>query len=124
LAEAAGLEYRVGTLIAHALYRSASTEAERQALVRALVDTYSDPDGKKYGFNQLASGFLNSQDQFTLAVAAKSIVQHLPTGSTLQAQVCNNFVNILQIPALALSGPNACPASTVPGDCPSIYSTP
>ncbi|WNG18492.1 hypothetical protein [Cystobacter fuscus] len=124
LAEAPGLEYRVGTLIAHALYRSAGTDAERQALVRALVDTYSDPDGNKYGFNQLASGFLNSQESFTLAVAAKAIVQHLPAGSTLQAQVCNNFVNILQIPASSLAGANACPASTVPGDCPTIYSTP
>ncbi|MFY0578281.1 hypothetical protein ACN28S_31740 [Cystobacter fuscus] len=86
--------------------------------------TYSDPDGAKYGFNQLASGFLNSQESFTLAVAAKAIVQHLPAGSTLQAQVCNNFVNILQIPASSLTGANACPASTIPGDCPSIYSTP
>ncbi|MFY0578280.1 hypothetical protein ACN28S_31735 [Cystobacter fuscus] len=30
LAAAAGLEYRVGTLIAHALFRSATTDAERR----------------------------------------------------------------------------------------------
>jgi hypothetical protein len=125
LAEANGLEYRVGTLIAHALFRSAGNEAERQSLARALVEAYSDQDGTKYGFNQLASGNLNSQESFTLGLAAKAIVQHLPTGGDLRQKVCNNFANILQIPVSQLTGNNACPAATISsGECASIYTTP
>lgn len=111
LADTGGLEYKIGTLLAHALYRTASTEAERQTLVRSVIESYSDSDGTKYGLNQLASANINSQDAFTLALAARSIAAHVSTND-LRQRLCNSFANILQIPVAQLTAGSVCPAAT------------
>lgn len=125
LAQAVGLEYRVGTIIAHALFKSASTPAERQALSRSLIAAYSDTSQGTYGFNQLASQNLNAQSNFTLARAALAIVQHVPEAGELRTKVCNNFANILQVPVSQLVGDGACSAGTTgAGECKPINTNP
>jgi hypothetical protein len=115
----------VGTLIAHALFKSATNDGARQSLARALIAAYSDPTLGTFGFNQLANQYLNSQSNFTLGRAALAIVQHVPEAGELRAKVCNNFANILQIPVSQLVGTGACSAGTTnAGACPPLNTTP
>jgi hypothetical protein len=110
-----GLEYQVGTLLASALYQAAVTSpANREVLVKAVADAYSDTNPATPGFAQLASAALNQQDQFTLGQAARAIVQHIPRGdSDLRQAVCNHFATSLQIPVNELTGgQDDCPDST------------
>ncbi|MFY0521763.1 hypothetical protein ACN28I_00615 [Archangium gephyra] len=120
-----GREYQVGTILASALYRASTSAADRQVLARAVVAAYSDSDPLKPGLAQLASASLDNQAKFTLGVAARSIVRHIPRGNvTLKNAVCTNFATYLQIPIAEMTGTDedSCPESTTTTSaCPSIY---
>ncbi|MGZ3460054.1 MAG: hypothetical protein ACXU86_16300 [Archangium sp.] len=109
-----GSEYQVGTLLASSLYKASSSEADRQALVRAVVAAYSDTDPAKPGFAQLAHMALDDQTQFTLARAARAIVEHIPRDNVpLKQAVCTQFATHLQLPVSELTGgADDCPDST------------
>ncbi|PTL76096.1 hypothetical protein [Vitiosangium sp. GDMCC 1.1324] len=119
----AGNEYKVGTILASSLFHAEQTANDRQVLARAVVAAYSDTTNTaKPGFNQLARAALNDQGDFTLAVAAKSIIRHI-TDFNLKQRVCSQFATRLQIPVEDLTGgQDDCPDSTtlVTGVCESI----
>jgi hypothetical protein len=118
-----GREYQVGTILASALFKASTSEANRQVLARAVAAAYSDTNPVKYGFNQLARAALNKQEDFSLGRAARAIVQHIPAGNIdLKQAVCTRLATHLQIPISELSeGQDACPQSTTVSDaCPPI----
>lgn len=118
-----GNEYRVGTILASALYKSIKLESDRQVLARAVAATYSDSDPQKLGFAQLSQAYLNDQQYFTLGRAARALVQHIPAGNIeLRQTVCSNLATHLQLPLNELTeGVDACPASTTETSaCPKI----
>lgn len=122
-----GLEYQVGTILASALFKSSTSAANRQVLVRAIIDAYSDESPSKLGFKQLTSFYLNQQGNFTMARAMRALVQHIPRGNVdLRQSVCTNLATSLQIRKDELTGgEDDCPASTTTTtSCPSIYDTP
>ncbi|HSP77381.1 MAG TPA: hypothetical protein VLQ93_02540, partial [Myxococcaceae bacterium] len=101
-----GREYKVGTILASALYKASTlSPAHRQQLARAVVAAYDD-------LADLTGTALHDQQQFTLAKAAKSIVQQV-TDPDLKRAVCTKLVTHLQIPLDELvSNDGGCPAST------------
>ena len=118
-----GLEYQVGTVLSSALFKSAKSAADRQVLSRAVINAYSDTNVSKPGFNQLTAAALSDQTSFTLAVAVKAIVRHIPSGNVdLRQRACSNLATALQIPVEDLTGgPDDCPSSTTTtGACPPI----
>ena len=114
-----GREYQVGTMIATALFKAAANQAERQVLARAVADAYSDTNVAKPGLAQLTRNNLADQSKFTLGVAVRAIVQHLPPGAfDLRNKLCTQLTTHLLVPVPELSqGQDACPASTNPTTC-------
>jgi hypothetical protein len=115
-----GLEYQVGTILASALHQAAQgSQANREQLLRAVVRAYSSSDPAKPGLAELIRQNLTDQTRFTLAMAARAIVQQVE--GDLQQAVCNAFANRLQIPLGELVGQGYCPSSTSDGGpCPRI----
>jgi hypothetical protein len=114
-----GREYQVGTMIATALFKAAGSQAERQVLAKAVADAYSDTNVAKPGLAQLTRNNLADQSKFTLGVAVRAIVQHLPPGAfDLRNKLCTQLATHLLVPVSELSqGQDACPSSTNPSTC-------
>jgi hypothetical protein len=114
-----GREYQVGTMIATALFKAAGNQAERQVLAKAVADAYSDTNVAKPGLAQLTRNTLADQSKFTLGVAVRAIVQHLPPGAfDLRNKLCTQLATHLLVPVSELSqGQDACPGSTNPSTC-------
>ncbi|RKH62431.1 hypothetical protein [Corallococcus llansteffanensis] len=117
----AGNEYKVGTLLATALYQAGRSSGQEAVLQRAVVASYYDTNGATPGIFQLTQLFLGDQSQFSLAVPASAIISHI-SDLELRKAVCNEFMDHLQIPRELLIGPNLCPASAAGGStCPNIF---
>lgn len=114
----AGKQYRVGTVLASALYHAAQKfPTEQGALQQAVLRAYTDNDPKNPGFDQLINGNLATPDNFTLAKVADAILAHI-TEVQLKTEVCNQFMDRLQI---AKSDMPSCPAAAVGGTaCPAL----
>ncbi|HEX5747831.1 MAG TPA: hypothetical protein VFZ09_16420 [Archangium sp.] len=120
-------QYLVGTIVASALYESASTSpAWRQVLARAVVAAYSDLDTVKPGLAQLAKTYTTDQYGFTLARALRALIQHIPNGEDeLKNRVCSNLATrlrftdkeIAEFTGGAQSGPSDCPQTPTINDC-------
>ncbi|HEX8820381.1 MAG TPA: hypothetical protein VF794_10680 [Archangium sp.] len=118
-----GREYQVGTILATALFKASRTAADRQVLARAVTAAYSDTSVDKPGLAQRTREHLNDQSKFTLGLAMRTLVQHLPSGNIeLKQAVCTQLATHLQIPIDELvGGKDDCPASTtVNSSCESI----
>ncbi len=113
-AKFSGKEYKVGTILASALYKASTlSPAHRQQLARAVVAAYDD-------LADLTDIALDDQQQFTLAKAAKSIARHV-TDRDLKQTVCTKLATHLQIPLDELVGDDGCPASTTTdSSCPNL----
>jgi hypothetical protein len=119
-----GSEYRVGTMLATALFQAGESTSQREVLLRAIVSSYYDENVLTPGLFQLMKKYRDQQGNFTLAEASKAIISHI--GDTdLRKAVCNQLMDHLQIPRDQLiSGPTGstvCPASAAGGTtCPKI----
>ncbi|CAM4177426.1 hypothetical protein G4177_33530 [Corallococcus sp. ZKHCc1 1396] len=117
---ARGNEYRVGTLLATALYQAGRASGQEAVLQRAVVAAYYDTNESNPGIFQLTQRFLPNQERFSLAVPALAIIGHIGD-LELRKAVCNEFVDHLRIPREQLIIDNYCPPSTAAGStCPSI----
>jgi len=122
LSEFSGNEYRVGTLLASALYQAGEATGQRDVLLRAIVAAYNDESTTTPGLYQLARAYIADQSRFTLSVAASAIITHI-TDLRLKEAVCNELMDHLQIPRAELVGndPNMCPPSAQGGTtCPRL----
>jgi hypothetical protein len=111
-----GLEYKLGSIIASALYQAGEGTGPREELQRALVASYSDETANNPGLNQLITLSLNDQTNFNLVSVSSVIINHIGSPE-LKKAVCNEFIDHLQIPVASLVGPGLpCPAAAQGGN--------
>lgn len=115
---AAGVQYKLGTVIASALYHAGESQgaATRVELERAVVAAYADSTPATPGVRELIADNLNTPEGLTLGKLAGAFVQHV-TDLPLQVELCNQFMDHLQLSAAELG----CPASATGGtSCPAL----
>jgi hypothetical protein len=88
----AGMHYRVGTLIATALYQAAVPVGKVEILQKALISAYDDPQLKP-GFKQLING---AEADFTPEEVTNAIAAHI-TDLDLKKRVCTELTDHLQL---------------------------
>ncbi len=117
----AALEYRLGAILASALYQAGQSTGNHADLQRALIAAYSDETPNNPGLKQLMQLSMNDQTRFNLVSTSAVIINHI-SFTPLKTAVCNEFIDHLQIPASALVGPGLpCPAAAQGGStCPRI----
>jgi hypothetical protein len=118
---AQGLEYRLGSIIASALYKAGEGTGQRKVLLRALVSAYSDETSSNQGLQQLVTLSINDQTRFNPVSVSSVIIKHI-TDTPLKTAVCNELIDHLQIPAAQLVGPGLpCPPAAQGGNtCPKL----
>ncbi|WP_224245577.1 hypothetical protein [Hyalangium gracile] len=116
-----GLEYKVGSILASALYQAGESTGQRKVLQRAIISAYSDQSGTNPGLQQLITLSLNDQLKFNLVSVTAVLVNHI-TDVPLKTAVCNELIDHLQIPAAELVGPGKpCPSAAQGGNtCPRL----
>lgn len=116
-----GLEYKLGTIIASALYQAGESTGQREVLMRAIVSAYSDETSNNPGLQQLINNNLNSQQNFNLISVSAVLINHV-TDVPLKTALCNELIDHLQVPAAELVGPGKpCPAAAQGGNtCPRL----
>ena len=121
--------YKVGTLFATALYLAGSKTGKMSVVQKGLLAAYDDPSPANPGLNQLLNGNLNTPDAFTPEAVADVIVGHMPTGSEVQKELCNQFSTRLQLvcgafPCIDSSNQNLmphCPVTSArSSECPAL----
>ncbi len=106
-----GLEYKVGSIIASALFQAGEQTGQRKVLERAIVASYSDETSDNPGLQQLITLSLSDQTRFNLVSVTAVIVNHI-TDVPLKTAVCNEMINHLRIDPAALIGPGLpCPSA-------------
>ncbi|MBU8896614.1 hypothetical protein DRW03_23705 [Corallococcus sp. H22C18031201] len=115
-----GYEYRLGTILATALYQAGQSTNQQKVLMRAVASAYNDDSTVTPGLYQVMKKYQGDQNSFTLAEAMKPIISHL-TDTDLKKAVCNQLMDHLQISPDQLTGTNLCPPSAAGGNkCPRI----
>jgi len=107
-----GLEYRVGSLVASALWQAGRGLGQLDVLQQAVLDAYDDPSPERPGLAQLLTLNLSTPHLFNLAVGLNAIVAHLEGNLDLQKAVCAELFDHV---ALTPGELPACPASAVDG---------
>jgi hypothetical protein len=108
-----GREYKLGSILASALYHAGQSLGRHEALQSALIASYSDASADNEGFKQLIERTLNNQVDFNLVSVSWVLIKHVNkadgTGD-LSTALCNQLIDRLQIPATELVGPGKpCP---------------
>ncbi|ADO73258.1 hypothetical protein [Stigmatella aurantiaca] len=113
--------YKLGSIIASALYQAGQSTGQHAQLQRALVDAYSDESSNKPGLAQLSRVARDNQANFNLTSTSAVLINHI-ADIPLKTAVCNELIDHLQIPASTLVGPGLpCPPTAQGGTtCPSI----
>ncbi|MFL5350182.1 MAG: hypothetical protein ACJ8AT_35860 [Hyalangium sp.] len=116
-----GLEYKLGSILASALYQAGEGTGQRDVLLRAIVASYSDETANNPGLKQLITLSQNDQTNFNLVSVSSVIINHI-TDKPLKTAVCNEIIDHLQVPAAQLVGPGLpCPAAAQGGTtCPRL----
>jgi hypothetical protein len=116
-----GLEYKVGSILASALYQAGETTGQREVLQRAIITAYSDETANNPGLKQLITLSLNNQQNFNLVSVSAVLINHV-TDVPLKTALCNELIDHLQVPAAELVGPGKpCPPAAQGGNtCPRL----
>jgi hypothetical protein len=116
-----GLEYKLGSIIASALYQAGESTGQREVLMRAIVSAYSDETANNPGLKQLITIAQNNQQNFNLTSVSAVLINHV-TDVPLKTALCNELIDHLQVPAADLVGPGKpCPAAAQGGNtCPRL----
>jgi hypothetical protein len=111
-----GLEYKLGSILASALYQAGESTGQREVLMRAIVSAYSDETANNPGLKQLISLVGNDQGSFNLTSVSAVLINHV-TDVPLKTALCNELIDHLQVPATELVGPGRpCPAAAQGGN--------
>lgn len=116
-----GLEYKLGSIIASALYQAGKGAEQPEVLMRAIVSAYSDETANNPGLKQLITIAQNNQQNFNLTSVSAVLINHV-TDVNLKTALCNELIDHLQVPAADLVGPGKpCPAAAQGGNtCPRL----
>jgi hypothetical protein len=90
----AGLHYKLGTLIAAALYQASAPLGKEDLIQKALIASLNDEN--KPGFRQRVNLYLQSPQSFTPELVIETIAAHV-TDPDLRKQVCKQLSDRLQI---------------------------
>lgn len=93
----AGMEYRVGTVLASALYQAGEISGQRQDLQRAVLAAYADVTASKPGFAELVTSNLDTPQNFQLESVAEAIASHIDDATGLRKEVCRQLVTRLKL---------------------------
>ncbi|MBN1210340.1 MAG: hypothetical protein JXB05_36140 [Myxococcaceae bacterium] len=109
-----GNEYKVGSILASALYQAGESTGQREVLQRAILSSYS-------GLQQLALLARGNQQNFNLTSVSAVFITSV-TDVQLKTALCNELIDHLQVPAAELVGPGKpCPAAAQGGTtCPRL----
>lgn len=108
-----GHEYRIGSILASALYQVAGQSPEQHKILqRAIISAYSDENPDNLGLRQLALLARADQSRFNLVSVSAVLIKHV-TDLDMKTALCNELIDHLQVPANELAG--VCPASAVGG---------
>jgi hypothetical protein len=129
---AQSFQYQVGTDLAAALYQAGEITGEREVLQKAILGSYTDTNPTSLGLQQLLYQNLNNPQCVTLGAVANTLLLHVPTGDPLQQQLCNEFMDTLQLTRADICPTQStwpcqtlqcgCPApSASAGVCPDIF---
>ncbi len=111
-------QYKLGTLVAAALWHAADPIGETETVQVSLIKAYTDETSSNPGLKQLFNSGLVSGDKITLETTADVIIGHMPTGTELQKRVCTELVDRLNLDRTKLT---KCPASAGNGTvCPDL----
>lgn len=111
-------QYRVGTLIAAALWNASDPIGETETVQKALLTAYTDETSANPGLKQLFLSGLVSADNVTLERTADVIIGHMPQGTELQKRVCTELIDRLDLDRSKLA---KCPATAGNGTvCPDL----
>jgi hypothetical protein len=105
------MQYQVGTDLAAALYHAGEITGEREVLQKSILGSYDDTNPATLGLQQLIFQNLNNPQCVTLGAVANTILLHIPTGDPLQQQLCDEFMDTLQLTAADI-----CPTQSI-GPC-------
>lgn len=117
--QSAGLQYKVGTLIAAALYSASEPDGKQDSMRKALIDALEDEKAATPGFKQFLSLNLEKPSEFTPEVMTDIIASHIPDLS-LRNKFCGQMMNHLdldqtKIPSAELT---ACVSAARASGCP------
>lgn len=121
--------YNVGTLFATALYLTGNKTGKMSVVQKGLLAAYDDPSASNPGLSQLLNSNLNTPEAFTPEAVADVLVGHMPTGSDVQKELCNQLTTRLQLfcgsfPCIDAANQNLMPhcpvTSTRTSDCPAL----
>lgn len=118
----AGLEYRIGTLIAASLYQASVPFGKEEQMQKALIEALDQSSASRpTGFRQLISLNLQTPQAFTPELMANTIAAHI-SDLPLRKEVCKQLSDRLQLacssfPCAAMP---ACDTATRGTRCPII----
>ncbi len=112
-----GLEYKLGSILASALYQAGESTGQREVLMRAIVSAYSDEPRRTTRASSSSSSASWATTRATSAsLSVRWIFINHVTDVPLKTALCNELIDHLQIPAAELVGPDQpCPAAAQGG---------
>lgn len=91
-----GMQYRIGTLIAAALFQASEPAGKREVMQKSLINAYSDETNLNPGFRQVFQANLASSQNITLERVARVIIGHI-TDPELKRRTCTELVDRLNL---------------------------
>jgi len=111
-------QYKVGTLIAAALFNASEPINMTEVVQKSLITAYTDETSGNPGLKQVFLSGLQTADNVTLERVSDVIIGHMPQGTELQRRVCTELVDRLKLDRTKLT---KCPATAMTGmTCPPI----
>ncbi|MBL8952760.1 MAG: hypothetical protein JNK82_18410 [Myxococcaceae bacterium] len=117
-----GFHYKLGTLVASALWHASEPLGQTEAVQKGLIAAYDDSDPANPGFRQVFDSAIAQPGNISLGKMADVIIGHMPEGTELQKRVCEQLVDRLDIDRNAMPNPVPhCPSTASVGDqCPAV----
>ncbi|MBK7860307.1 MAG: hypothetical protein IPJ65_17195 [Archangiaceae bacterium] len=112
-----GMEYKLGTLIAAALYQAAEPIGQRDIMQKALIQAYDDDSTQSLGLRQLFEANLNTPENVTLEAVSDTILSHI-TGEELRRRACAELWDRLDLHPDMIPLPHCPNTATRGGTCP------
>lgn len=88
--------YKLGTVIAAALYQASEPVGKRGVLQKSLLLAYDDDRAASPGFNQVFNTLSATPQQFTMEKMADVLISHV-TDPDLQRRLCNELLDRLSL---------------------------
>jgi len=113
-----GLQYRLGTIIAAALYQTSKrVPGSLDAIEQAVVSAYNDGNSTAPGLEQILVGNLTTSGQVSMEKLLNALLAHTPS-QEIRTEMCNRFMDQLKLQQALMPD---CPNTAIGGtDCPAL----